>query len=226
MKGTSHSSICPRRTDWRVQKWELHSSFGKALLCPTIRKVIRVSVVIRGTNLISVGSKLLSMTIPFRLTDAVNKVIREEQCDFRKDKGSVNQIFNIWLIIEKCLSYQKPLVLSFIDYWQAFDSGDRKALSKVLSLYINVISAMYRSNIAAVKVRNEVSSWFHIKSRVKQGSILFPFILLILMDSVLTSTAKAMGEHAISSEGKTFLNFSFAADLSILMKMLAKWMIV
>ena len=41
---------------------------------------------------------------------------------------------------------------------------------------IKVISAIYENNIAAVKVRNEVSSWFRIKSGVKQGSVLSPFI--------------------------------------------------
>jgi hypothetical protein len=80
------------------------------------------------------------------------------------------------------LSFQTPLILSFIDYEQAFDSVDRRALVKVLSLYgipdkcITVISAMYENNTAAVKVGNEVSSWFCINSGVKQGCILSPFI--------------------------------------------------
>ena len=39
------------------------------------------------------------------------------------------------LRIEKCLSCQIPLVLSLIDYEQAFDSVDRRVLAEVLSLY-------------------------------------------------------------------------------------------
>jgi hypothetical protein len=103
--------------------------------------------------------------ILIRLRDAVDKVLREEQCGFRKGRGCVNQIFTLRLIIEKCLSFQTPLVLSFIDYEQAFYSVDRRALVKVLSLYgipdkyIKVISAMYENNTASVKVGNEVSSY-------------------------------------------------------------------
>ena len=102
--------------------------------------------------------------ILFRLRDSVNKVLREEQCGLRKGRGCVDQILTLRLIIEKCLSCQTPLVLSFIQYEQLFDSVDRRALAKVLSLYaipdkcIEVISAMYENNTAAVKVGNEVSS--------------------------------------------------------------------
>ena len=55
---------------------------------------------------------------------------------------------------------------------QAFDSVDRRALTKVLSLYgipetyIKVICAMYENNTAVVKVGNEVSNWFCIKPGV------------------------------------------------------------
>ena len=54
-----------------------------------------------------------------------------------------------------------------------FDSVDRRALAKVIYLYdipnkyIKVVSAMYDNNTAAVKVGNEVSSWFCVKSGVK-----------------------------------------------------------
>ena len=100
--------------------------------------------------------------ILFRLRDAVDKVLREEQCDFRKGRGCFDHVFTLRLIIENSLRCQTPLVLSFIDYEQAFDSVDRTALTKVLSLYgipekyIKVICAMYENNTAAVKVGNEV----------------------------------------------------------------------
>ena len=73
--------------------------------------------------------------ILFRLRYAVDKVLREEKCGFRQAKGCVERTFTLRLIIEKCLSYQTPSVLSLIDYEQAFDSFDRRALVKVLSLY-------------------------------------------------------------------------------------------
>ena len=73
--------------------------------------------------------------ILFRLRDAVDKVLREEQCGFRKGRGCVDQVFTLRLIIKKSLCCQTPLVLSFIDYEQAFDFVDRRALGKVLILY-------------------------------------------------------------------------------------------
>jgi len=123
-------------------------------------------------------------------------------------RGCVNQIFTLRLIIEKCPSCKTPLILSFIDYEQAFDSVDRRALAKVLSLYgipdkyIKVISAMYENNTAEFKVGNETSNWFRIKSGVKQGFVLSPFIWFILMDFVLRSPRKAMGEHGPNGEEK------------------------
>jgi len=64
--------------------------------------------------------------ILFRLRDAED--IREEQFGFWKGRGCVDQNFTLRLIIEKHLSYQTALGLSFIDYEQAFDSVDRRAV--------------------------------------------------------------------------------------------------
>ena len=49
---------------------------------------------------------------------------------FKKGRGYINQIFTLRLKIEKCLSYETPLVPSFVDYDHAFDSVDRRAFSK------------------------------------------------------------------------------------------------
>ena len=63
-----------------------------------------------------------------------------------------------------------------------------------------VINAMYDNKAVAVKVGNENSSWFPIKSEVKQDSVLSTRVRIILMNFVLRST---MGEHRIK-RGRKF----------------------
>ena len=65
----------------------------------------------------------------------MGKVLREKQCSVKKGRGCIDQVFSLKLIIDNCLIHQTPLVLSFIDHEQAFDSAYRRALAKVLTLY-------------------------------------------------------------------------------------------
>ncbi|XP_065559922.1 uncharacterized protein LOC136026952 [Artemia franciscana] len=181
------------------EKDEVPNDFRKALIKPLYKKGDKSECRnYQGISQLSAGCKLLSSMILFRLRDAVDKVLRKEQCSFRKARGCVDQIFTFRLIIEVCLSCQTPLVLSFIYYKQTFDSVDRKSLTKVLTLYglpdkyIKVISSMYKNNTGAVKVGNEFSSWFCIKSGVQKSLALYPFIMIILMNFNLRSPRKAM----------------------------------
>ena len=99
------------------EKGEVPNDFRKTLIKPFYKKGDKSEYSnCQSISLVSVGSKLLSNIILFRLRDAVDKVLREEQCGLRKGRGCVDQIFTLRLIIEKCLSFQTPLVLSFKDY--------------------------------------------------------------------------------------------------------------
>ena len=165
------------------QKGKEPSDFRKTIVKPLHKKGDKSECGnYRSISLVSLGSKLLSNMLIFRLRDAVDKVLREEQCCFRKGRGFIDQIFILRLIIEKCLNYETPLILGFKDYERAFNSVNKRALSKVLSFYdvpekqMKVISAIYVNNTAVVKVGNEVSSWFCTKSGVKQGCVLSPFV--------------------------------------------------
>ena len=81
----------------------------------------------------------------------------------------------------------------------------------------------YKNNTVAVKVENEVSSWFCIiESGIKQGCVLSIFIRIIFIDFVLRSTGKAMGDLRIKGEEKTLLDFDYADDLSILDESVSK----
>ena len=56
-----------------------------------------------------------------RLQQYVKCELPDVQAGFRKDKGTRDQISNIWWIIEKAREFQKNIYFCFIDYAEAFD---------------------------------------------------------------------------------------------------------
>ena len=64
---------------------------------------------------------------------------------------------------------------------------------------------MYKNNVAALKLGSKVSSWFSVELVQKQVCVQFLFILVALMDFVLTKTVKAIEENCIKWKGKTLL---------------------
>ena len=55
---------------------------------------------------------------------------------------------------------------------------------------------LYKITIAALKVENEVSSWFRMESRVNHGCFLSPY-MWVFMDFALRSIAKVVRENGI-----------------------------
>ena len=72
-----------------------------------------------------------------------------------------------------------------------------------------MISAKYENNSAVVTVVNEASRWFCIKSGVKDGCSLSPFIGIVLTDFVVRRKGKVIGEHGIKWGRKTFLDLDY-----------------
>ena len=56
-----------------------------------------------------------------RLQQFVNRDLPDVQADFRKGRGTRDQIANICWIIEKARQFQKNIYFCFIDYAKAFD---------------------------------------------------------------------------------------------------------
>ena len=54
------------------------------------------------------------------------------QAEFRKGKGTRDQIANICWIIEKAREFQKNTYICFIDYAKVFDSVDHNKLWEIL----------------------------------------------------------------------------------------------
>ena len=56
-----------------------------------------------------------------RLQQYVNWELPDVQAGFKKDRGTRNQIVNIYWIIKKARVFQKNIYFCFIDYAKAFD---------------------------------------------------------------------------------------------------------
>ena len=67
-----------------------------------------------------------------RLQQYVNHELPDVQADFRKGRGTRDQIANIRWIMEKAREFQKNIYFCFIDYAKAFDFVDHNKLWKVL----------------------------------------------------------------------------------------------
>ena len=131
----------------------------------------------------------LSAILHTRLQQYVNQELPDVQAGFRKDRGSTDQIANIYYIIEKARQFQKNI--RFIDYTKAFDCVDHSKLWKILQemgvpnhlpcLLIN----LYASQEATVRTGHEPTGWFQIVKRVHQGSIWSPCLFIFSSEYIM-----------------------------------------
>ena len=78
--------------------------------------------------LISHTSKEMLKIIQARLQQHVNCELPDVEVDFRKVRGTRDQVANICWIIEKAREFQKNIYFCFIDYAKAFDCVDHNKL--------------------------------------------------------------------------------------------------
>ena len=67
-----------------------------------------------------------------RLQQYVNQELPDEEAEFRKGRGTREQIANICWIIEKAKEFQKNIYFCVIDYAKIFDCVDHKNCGKFL----------------------------------------------------------------------------------------------
>ena len=67
-----------------------------------------------------------------RLQQNLNRELPDVQAEFRKGRGTRDQIANICWIIEKAREFQKNINFCFIEYTKAFDCVGHNKLWKIL----------------------------------------------------------------------------------------------
>ena len=115
-----------------------------------------------------------------RLQQYVNREFPDVQAGFRKDRGTRDQIANIYWIIKKARKFQKNIHFCFIDYAKAFDCVDHNKLWKILKeiAIADHLTCLLRNlcagQEATVRTGHRTADWFQIRKEVCQGCILSP----------------------------------------------------
>ena len=118
----------------------------------------------RGISFLSVAGKLLARILLNRITKhLLESVVSESQCGFRQNIGTVDMIFAVRQLQEKCLEQRQVLYILFIDLTKAFDTVSRPGLWSILSKlgcpprFISMVRSLHDGMMARVIENGDVS---------------------------------------------------------------------
>ena len=69
--------------------------------------------------LLSVPGRVLNIIILERLTNEVDNILRNHQAGFRQDRGCIDQIATLRIIVEQSKEFYSSLYINVVDYEKA-----------------------------------------------------------------------------------------------------------
>uniref|UniRef100_H3A4I6 Reverse transcriptase domain-containing protein n=1 Tax=Latimeria chalumnae TaxID=7897 RepID=H3A4I6_LATCH len=175
----------------------------------------------RTISLISHPSKVFLRILHNTMKSLAESLIAEEQAGFRAGRNTMEQIFNLRILVEKHLEHQKPVFHNFIDFKKAFDRVWQKALWVTMWKYnfgtklINIIEALYENSKSAVLTNGILGEWFPTTVSVRQGCLLSPTLFNIFLEHIMTEALDGF-EGSIKVGGRLITNLQFADDIDLL----------
>ena len=180
--------------------------WAKAIIIPIHKKGDPENVDnYRGVSSISILSKCYTSILNARLYSWLenNHLICENQAGFRKKYSTIDQIFNLYAIVQKCMSRTgKKLYVAFVDFKKAFDSVRHDKLLEyirkqgVKGKFFASLSAMYDSLLSCIRVNGQLSEFFECPVGVRQGCVLSPTLFSMFINQ-LADHMNERGRHGV-----------------------------
>lgn len=181
----------------------------------------------RPISLLSHIYKLYTKIITKRLTNKLDSYQPREQAGFRRNFGTNDHLQVIKTLIEKCVEYNKPLILIFVDYEKAFDTVDQQKMLLALAdcridhRYIEAIKNIYSTATSCVRLHEETSK-FRIERGVRQGDTISPKLFNNLLEYMFKKIN--WDDLGINIDGENLNHLRFADDIVLISDRLDKAM--
>ena len=159
-----------------------------------------------------------------RLQQYVNRELPDVQADFRKGRGTRDQIANIHWIIKKAREFQKNIYFCLIDYTKAFDCVNHKKLWKILKEMgipdhlTCLLRNLYPGQEATLRTGHGTTNWFQIGKGVCQGCILSPCLINLYAEYIMRNAGLKKAEAGIKIAGRNINNLRYADDTILMVK--------
>ena len=176
----------------------------------------------RGITLLSIPAKVFNRIILERIKRTTDEKLRDEQAGFRKNRATTDQIATLRIIMEQSLEWNSPLIVNFIDYEKAFDSVDRTTMWKIMRHYgipeemVNLIAKMYEGTSCSVLHEGQLTESFEVKTGVRQGCLLSPFLFILAIDWLMKETTSGRRNGIQWTPWTQLDDLDFADDLALL----------
>ena len=144
----------------------------------------------RPITLLNTLYKVLSRCLLNRMERHMEENISEEQCGFRKNYGTSDNLHIVRQVMEKCREYRLPTFFCFVDLAKAFDSIHHNSIWSSLGeigIHPNLISllkATYEVSSSSIAF-NGSKVPVEVKQGVRQGDVISPRLFTIVLDSAL-----------------------------------------
>ena len=142
----------------------------------------------------------------------MNHELPDTQAEFRKGRGTRDQMANIHWIIKNAREFQKKYL--FLLYWlcKAFDCVDHNKLWKILKeMGISdsltcPLRNLYAGQEATVRTGHGPTDWFQIGKGVRQGCILSPCLFNLYAEYIMRNPGLEEAQAGINIAGRNINN--------------------
>ena len=87
----------------------------------------------RGISLLNIVGKLFAKVVLMKMRVLAERIYPESQCGFRTKRATIDMIFSLRQLQEKCTEQEKPLYVAFINLTKEFDFVSRDGFFKILA---------------------------------------------------------------------------------------------
>ena len=180
----------------------------------------------RGITLTSIAAKIYNALLCNRIELKTDNILRRNQNGFRRNRSTTSQKLTIRRILEGVQAKNLQATILFVDFTKAFDSIHRGKMEKILLAYglpketVAATMILYRNT--KVKVRSP--DYFDIVAGVLQGDTLAPYLFIICLDYMFTTSIDKIKENGSELTkkrsrrypAKTIIDVDYTDDIALL----------